>query len=224
MKIKANEIKSETIQEAIREIEEKYGITGDKAEAIASHIVYTDEDWTDEESEETEKEIVPLEKFVKIASEFDNANYYTDKGWTIPNGTGPSDEAYGKALMQDYLDSEYQTLQEWENHLDNSLTESNEYYDMWEELFTEGEEEPKEDIKKYSYTIEKDENGYFGNCDQLDGCFAQGNTKEELRKNMEDVITLHLEDRGITSETIHFEEIMCDVESVIVSEGTIEKN
>jgi len=51
MTIKANEIKSETIQEAIREIEEKYGITGDKAEAIASHIVYADEDWTDEEKE-----------------------------------------------------------------------------------------------------------------------------------------------------------------------------
>jgi len=52
MTIKTNEIKSETIQEAIREIEEKYGITGDKAEAIASHIVYTDEDWTDDEPEE----------------------------------------------------------------------------------------------------------------------------------------------------------------------------
>jgi hypothetical protein len=103
--------------------------------------------WEDEEPEEEkpEKEMVPLEKFVKIASKFDNENYYTDKGWTIPDGTGPSDEVFGDALMQDYLDSDYQTFQEWENHLDNSLTESNEYYDLWEELFTDEEpEEPTE--------------------------------------------------------------------------------
>jgi len=56
MTIKTNGIKSETIQEAIKEIEIKYSITGDKAEAIASHIVYTDEDWTDEEPEEGEKQ------------------------------------------------------------------------------------------------------------------------------------------------------------------------
>jgi len=90
----------------------------------------------DEELEEVEKEIVSLEKFVKIASEFDNESYYTDKGWTIPEGTGPSDEAYGKALMQDYLDGDCDTFQEWEKDLNTSLTDENKYYDMWEELFT----------------------------------------------------------------------------------------
>ena len=51
MKIKADDIKSETIQDAILEIQRKYNLTGDTAEAAASHIIYTDEDWDSEYEE-----------------------------------------------------------------------------------------------------------------------------------------------------------------------------
>ena len=45
------------------------------------------------------------------------------------------------------------------------------------------------------YVIEKDKNGYFAYCPELQGCFAQGKTYEEAKKNIEDAIHLHIKDR-----------------------------
>ena len=45
MIIKTNDIEATTIKEAMEEIRAKYNITGDKLEAIASHIIYSDTDW-----------------------------------------------------------------------------------------------------------------------------------------------------------------------------------
>ncbi len=52
-------------------------------------------------------------------------------------------------------------------------------------------------MAKYHFTvvIEKDENGYFASCPELQGCAVQGNTYEEALENVRDVIRLHVEDR-----------------------------
>ena len=50
---------------------------------------------------------------------------------------------------------------------------------------------------KYNFTIiiEKDSDGYFVYCPQLQGCYSQGDTYEEALNNIEDTIKLHIEDR-----------------------------
>ena len=50
---------------------------------------------------------------------------------------------------------------------------------------------------KYNFTIiiEKDSDGYFVYCPQLQGCYSQGDTYEEALNNIEDAIKLHIEDR-----------------------------
>ena len=50
--------------------------------------------------------------------------------------------------------------------------------------------------------IEKDEDGYFAFCPQLQGCYTSGATFEEARANLADAIRLHLEDRLAAGEEI----------------------
>lgn len=47
----------------------------------------------------------------------------------------------------------------------------------------------------FSVVIEKDNDGYFAECRELQGCYAQGKTYEEAMKNIREVIELHIEDR-----------------------------
>ena len=47
----------------------------------------------------------------------------------------------------------------------------------------------------FSIVIEKDSNGYFAECRELQGCYAQGETYEEVMENIKEVIGLHVEDR-----------------------------
>lgn len=46
----------------------------------------------------------------------------------------------------------------------------------------------------FSIVIEHDKNGYFAFCPELQGCYAQGGTHEEVMKNIKDAIKLHTED------------------------------
>lgn len=48
---------------------------------------------------------------------------------------------------------------------------------------------------KLSVVIEKDDDGYFAFCPELQGCYSQGENYEEVLKNIEDAIRLHIEDR-----------------------------
>ena len=48
---------------------------------------------------------------------------------------------------------------------------------------------------RLSVVIEKDEDGYFASCPQLQGCYAQGDVYEEALENIKDAIRLHIEDR-----------------------------
>lgn len=56
---------------------------------------------------------------------------------------------------------------------------------------------------KFSVIIEKDKDGYFAFCPELQGCYTQGDTYEEVSENIKDAIHLHLEDRIESGEEIH---------------------
>lgn len=47
----------------------------------------------------------------------------------------------------------------------------------------------------FSIIVEKDRGGYFAECRELQGCYTQGKTYEEVMKNIKEVIELHIEDR-----------------------------
>jgi predicted RNase H-like HicB family nuclease len=55
---------------------------------------------------------------------------------------------------------------------------------------------------RFSVVIEKDEDGYFAFCPELQGCYTQGDTYEEALENIKDAIRLHVEDRLETGEEI----------------------
>jgi predicted RNase H-like HicB family nuclease len=50
--------------------------------------------------------------------------------------------------------------------------------------------------------IEKDSDGYYAFCPQLQGCYTQGDTYEEALSNLRDAIQLHLEDRSERGEPL----------------------
>jgi predicted RNase H-like HicB family nuclease len=43
-----------------------------------------------------------------------------------------------------------------------------------------------------SVIIEKDEDGYYAYCPQLEGCQTQGDTLEEIQENIKEAIELYL--------------------------------
>ena len=54
---------------------------------------------------------------------------------------------------------------------------------------------------KISVVVEKDEDGYYVYCPELQGCYSQGETYEEAIENIKDAIKLHIEaDAEITVE------------------------
>ena len=50
--------------------------------------------------------------------------------------------------------------------------------------------------------IEEDEDGYFAFCPVLQGCYTQGDSYEEVLKNITDAVKLHIEDRIHSHEQI----------------------
>ena len=48
---------------------------------------------------------------------------------------------------------------------------------------------------RFPVIIEKDQEGYFAACPDLQGCYTQGSTYEEVMQNIEEAISLHVEDR-----------------------------
>ena len=55
---------------------------------------------------------------------------------------------------------------------------------------------------RFSVVIERDKDGYFVFCPELQGCYSQGDTYEEALRNIRDAIHLHLEDRLESGEEI----------------------
>ncbi|MBI5798926.1 MAG: type II toxin-antitoxin system HicB family antitoxin [Candidatus Yonathbacteria bacterium] len=46
----------------------------------------------------------------------------------------------------------------------------------------------------YPIIIEKTEDGYYAECPFIQGVYAQGETEEEVRSNLKDVLKMTLED------------------------------
>jgi predicted RNase H-like HicB family nuclease/DNA-binding XRE family transcriptional regulator len=47
---------------------------------------------------------------------------------------------------------------------------------------------------KYHFKIHKEKKGFWAECLELDGCFTQADTRQELYKNCEEVLNLFLEE------------------------------
>lgn len=61
---------------------------------------------------------------------------------------------------------------------------------------------------KFSVIIEKDEDGYYAFVPELEGCYSQGTTYEEVYERISDAIRLHVEDRIACGELVHqFEQV-----------------
>ena len=61
---------------------------------------------------------------------------------------------------------------------------------------------------KLSVVIEKDEDGYFVLCPELQGCYSQGDSYEEAIANIREAIQLTIEDMIENGEEIpHFESV-----------------
>jgi len=65
-------------------------------------------------------------------------------------------------------------------------------------------------VKNYHFAVvvEKDEHGYFAYCPELQGCYTQGETFEEVMVNVKDAIRLHVEDRLANNELISTSEVV----------------
>lgn len=55
---------------------------------------------------------------------------------------------------------------------------------------------------RFSVVIEKDSEGYYAFCPELQGCYTQGATYEDALYNIKDAIRLNLEDRIASGEDI----------------------
>jgi predicted RNase H-like HicB family nuclease len=55
---------------------------------------------------------------------------------------------------------------------------------------------------RFALIVERDEEGYFAYCPELQGCYTQGKTFEEVMANIKDAIKLHVEDRLANNEPI----------------------
>lgn len=55
---------------------------------------------------------------------------------------------------------------------------------------------------RFSVIIEKEKEGYYAYCPELQGCYTQGDTYEDALENIRDAIRLHVEDRIAAGEEI----------------------
>ncbi len=57
-------------------------------------------------------------------------------------------------------------------------------------------------LHHFSIVIEQDKDGFFAFCPELQGCYTQGNTYEEVQENIKEAIRLHIEDRIADKEKL----------------------
>ena len=69
---------------------------------------------------------------------------------------------------------------------------------------------------RFAIVVEKDMEGYFAYCPELQGCYTQGETFEEVIENIKDAIKLHIEDRLANNEPVTTSDIV-SLSSVEVS-------
>ncbi|WP_342832973.1 type II toxin-antitoxin system HicB family antitoxin [Candidatus Hadarchaeum sp.] len=57
-------------------------------------------------------------------------------------------------------------------------------------------------LYRFTVVIERDADGYYAFCPELQGCYTQGKTYEEALENIKDAIRLHVEDRLASGEEV----------------------
>jgi predicted RNase H-like HicB family nuclease len=56
-----------------------------------------------------------------------------------------------------------------------------------------------------SVVIEKDDNGYYAYCPQLEGCQSQGNSLEVIKVNIQEAVELYLSTLSeVEKQKLHF--------------------
>jgi predicted RNase H-like HicB family nuclease len=60
----------------------------------------------------------------------------------------------------------------------------------------------KSRVYRFLVVIEKGKDGYFAFTPELQGCYTQGDTYEEVLENIRDAIRLHVEDRLDSGEVV----------------------
>jgi predicted RNase H-like HicB family nuclease len=55
---------------------------------------------------------------------------------------------------------------------------------------------------KFPVIIEKDQDGYFVSCPQIQGCYSQGDTYEEAMKNIREAIRAHIQESLANKEPL----------------------
>jgi len=70
------------------------------------------------------------------------------------------------------------------------------------QVLMEGRGEQGMTTYRFVAVIEKDADGYFAFCPELQGCYTSGETFEEARANLTEAIQLHVEDRLADAEEI----------------------
>ncbi len=58
-------------------------------------------------------------------------------------------------------------------------------------------------IYHFAAVIERDQDGYYAFCPDLQGCYTSGDTYEEAYDNLVDAIKLHIGDRLASGEEIN---------------------
>jgi len=61
---------------------------------------------------------------------------------------------------------------------------------------------------RFAIVVEKDKQGYFAYCPELQGCYTQGETYDGVIENIKDAIKLHIQDRLTNNEPITTSEII----------------
>ncbi len=61
---------------------------------------------------------------------------------------------------------------------------------------------------RFAIVVEKDKEGYFAYCPELQGCYTQRETFEGVVENMKDAIKLHVEDRLANKEPVTTSEVV----------------
>ena len=61
---------------------------------------------------------------------------------------------------------------------------------------------------RFAIVVEKDKQGYSAYCPELQGCYTQGETFEEVVENTKDAMKLHIEDRLANNEPVTTSEIV----------------
>ncbi len=56
---------------------------------------------------------------------------------------------------------------------------------------------------KFSVVVEKDRDGYFASYPELQGCYTQSDSYEEVMEEIKNAIKLHVEDRIESGEDIN---------------------